>query len=130
MPGGGQTQEWGEPQWDEPSQSRRWWTPILVGFVAVLMVGALAVGIWLIAQALTDRGPSPAAPSPGSGPATPTGPASPPVTSSPAAEPATPSPAPPAEPSPTPPPPPPPPTPPSPTGPPATSPTPGSTDGG
>lgn len=40
------------PEWEPaPDDERRWWMPILVGIIALLLLGVLAVGIWLIMRA-------------------------------------------------------------------------------
>jgi hypothetical protein len=49
------TQEWAAPE--EPG--RRWWLPILVGVLGLVLLGTLGAGIWLIGQALTGDDPAP-----------------------------------------------------------------------
>jgi hypothetical protein len=55
---------------DEDGQpDRRWWLPIVVGLVALVLLGVLAFGIWLIAQANPGgTGPTPVSPSPAPSP--------------------------------------------------------------
>lgn len=53
----------GPAEWDQEDDrsGRRWWTPILLGVVALLLLGVLSFGIWLIAHA-RRAGPPPTAP--------------------------------------------------------------------
>lgn len=44
-------EEWVE---EDPYQGRSWFTPVIVGVVALLLVGALSVGLYLIYQATAD----------------------------------------------------------------------------
>lgn len=54
----------GAADWvEEYDPGRRWWMPILVGLVALLLVGALIFGVWLILQSGEDE-PGPVLPSP------------------------------------------------------------------
>ena len=48
------TQEWELP----PEERRRWLVPVLLGLLALVIAGALGVGIWLIAQALSEEDPA------------------------------------------------------------------------
>lgn len=50
---------WGEY---EPQGGRPWWAPILIGLVALLLLGVLAFAIWLLAE--SDDRDDPVAPSP------------------------------------------------------------------
>ncbi|WP_329105675.1 PASTA domain-containing protein [Micromonospora sp. NBC_01699] len=44
---------------------RRWWLPILVGLIALVLLGVLVFGVWLIVQGNPgDNGPAPVRPSP------------------------------------------------------------------
>jgi hypothetical protein len=54
--------EWGGGEYYEQSD-RRWWMPILVGVVALILIGVLIFGGWLILQSTGD-GDAPPAPSP------------------------------------------------------------------
>ncbi len=45
-------EEWVEEE--DPYQGRSWFTPVIVGVVALLLVGALSVGLYLIYQATAD----------------------------------------------------------------------------
>lgn len=76
-------QDW-EPAPD--GDERRWWMPIVVGFVAVLLLGTLVVGIWLIMRANDDATPAGATPSQTAAPPTTAAPttAAAPTTSAPA----------------------------------------------
>lgn len=59
------------PEWDEAGErpSRRWWLPILVGILALLLLGVLAYGIWLIVRSNED-GTGPVTPLPSAATAT------------------------------------------------------------
>jgi hypothetical protein len=48
-------EDWGPD--DHPGAGGRWWMPILLGLVALLLIGALAYGIWLILDS-RDDGPT------------------------------------------------------------------------
>ncbi|MBO4204557.1 PASTA domain-containing protein [Micromonospora echinofusca] len=65
---------------DQDQSDRRWWLPIVVGIVAMLLLGVLGFGVWLIVRSTQrDPGPSPlptVAPSV-TGPPSPTAPAAP-----------------------------------------------------
>jgi hypothetical protein len=59
------------PEWDAvppPTEPRgRWWMPILIGILALLLIGALIWGVYLIAQNSDDAGtpaPAPSVPVP------------------------------------------------------------------
>ena len=60
--------DWATAAWDgtpppPPGESRKWWMPILVGIVALILLGALGWGIYLIANAEDDATtPAPSAP--------------------------------------------------------------------
>jgi hypothetical protein len=58
----GSPPEWGGGEYYEQSD-RRWWMPILVGVVALILIGVLIFGGWLILQSTGD-GDAPPAPSP------------------------------------------------------------------
>lgn len=62
----------------EDQGDRRWWMPILLASVALVVLAGLGLGVWLIAQA--DRDPEPTEPSP---PPTATAPTTGPPTSAP-----------------------------------------------
>jgi hypothetical protein len=58
--------EWSD---DDGQVNRRWWLPIVVGLIALVLLGMLAFGIWLIVQASqTGTGPPPISPSPSASP--------------------------------------------------------------
>jgi hypothetical protein len=64
-------------EWEEYDRSgRRWWLPIVLGLVALLLLGALGAGAWLILRNQNNK-PAPA----NIGPATPTASARPSQTS-------------------------------------------------
>ncbi|MEV1289752.1 PASTA domain-containing protein [Micromonospora sp. NPDC049679] len=63
--------DWGPGDNEGP---RRWWLPILLGLVALLLLALLGFGIWLINQA-RDEGPGPVRPSPSPSPSAATTPA-------------------------------------------------------
>ncbi|KXK61813.1 hypothetical protein AWW66_11550 [Micromonospora rosaria] len=83
-----------EAEWygDEPT-GRRWWTPILLGLVALALLGLVGAGLWLASQPTGDTGPeSPtAAPTlaPTTGTRTPATPGRTPATTPPTTTPAT-----------------------------------------
>lgn len=78
--------EWyGEAQGD-----RRWWMPILVGILALLLLGLLGLGLWLILQADDGPGKAPSPPAT-SAPATTGVPTTSPTTPSTTTPPTTPS---------------------------------------
>lgn len=85
---------WTEPAVEEdPYGGRSWFTPIIVGVVALLLAAALAVGVWLIYRAtskgegVVEPSPSPVASSPSPRPS-PTRSPSPSPSASPSASPA------------------------------------------
>lgn len=47
----------GEDWYAEDQPGRRWWTPILLGVLALLLVGLLGAGLWLLASADDSSGP-------------------------------------------------------------------------
>ncbi|RGC68888.1 PASTA domain protein [Micromonospora sp. MW-13] len=47
----------GEDWYAEDQPGRRWWTPILLGVLALLLAGLLGAGLWLLAS--TDDSPGP-----------------------------------------------------------------------
>ena len=49
-------EEWIE---EDPYQGRSWFTPVIVGVVALVLVGALSVGLFLIYRATADGGNAP-----------------------------------------------------------------------
>jgi hypothetical protein len=52
------------PDWEPaPDDERRWWMPILLGIIALLLLGVLVVGIWLIMRA-NDSGTGNETPAP------------------------------------------------------------------
>lgn len=56
------TEEYAETDWATVEREpRRWWMPILVGIIALLVLALLAWGIWLIiqAQSRADQTPAP-----------------------------------------------------------------------
>ncbi|MET7417951.1 PASTA domain-containing protein [Dactylosporangium sp. NPDC005555] len=55
-------EEWIE---EDPYQGRSWFTPVIVGVVALLLVGALTVGLYLIYQATADGDNAPSGQLPG-----------------------------------------------------------------
>jgi PASTA domain len=58
QPGFDPEPEWGPPA---PPESRgRWWMPIVVGIVALILLALLGWGIWLIVQAQDRNTPAPA----------------------------------------------------------------------
>jgi hypothetical protein len=63
-PGGQPVEQWEEPP--TPGEGGRWWMPIVIGLVALLLLGVLGYGLWLLAAAgdEADPGgtPTPAAP--------------------------------------------------------------------
>lgn len=48
------TTEW----YTEEQANRRWWMPILLGILALLLIALIGVGVWLALRA-ADRGPAP-----------------------------------------------------------------------
>lgn len=58
-----------EADWDTHADrgDRRWWMPILIGIVVLLLLGVLALGIWLITQS-RGGGNQPSIPSPSPSP--------------------------------------------------------------
>jgi cell division septation protein DedD len=96
--GGGTDQEWTA---EEP-QPGPWWLPVALGLLALVILGVLAAGVWLIADSLQDNNPAPVqqtstSPSPtttGSPTSIPSSPAAPPTTQAPTRSPAPPSPTP------------------------------------
>ncbi|MEH0845114.1 PASTA domain-containing protein [Micromonospora sp. CPCC 205711] len=55
----------------EDQRGRRWWAPILLGILALLLLGVLGAGIWLALRASDDGGPEESpSPLPTSAPAT------------------------------------------------------------
>jgi PASTA domain len=57
------------PGWEhrEPDDGRRWWAPIVIGLVALLLLGVLGFGLWLIFAAndgQTPSGPTPSTSAP------------------------------------------------------------------
>jgi hypothetical protein len=74
---GGIRQQVPPDEWEDYDQSgRRWWLPIVLGLVALLLLGALGTGAWLILRNQNNK-PAPA----NTGPATPTASAKPSQTS-------------------------------------------------
>ncbi|TDB81237.1 PASTA domain-containing protein [Micromonospora sp. KC721] len=52
-----------EPVWyGEEQPGRRWWTPILLGILALLLFAALAAGVWLALRATDERNEVPTPP--------------------------------------------------------------------
>ncbi|MEH1124658.1 PASTA domain-containing protein [Micromonospora sp. CPCC 206061] len=52
------------PDWEPvPEDERRWWMPILLGIIALLLLGMLIVGVWLIMRA-DDSGAGDETPAP------------------------------------------------------------------
>jgi hypothetical protein len=49
-------------QWEQPPDmsTGRWWMPILIGIIGLLLLGVLGYGIWLITSADDDESPGPA----------------------------------------------------------------------
>ncbi|WP_432833602.1 PASTA domain-containing protein [Dactylosporangium sp. CA-092794] len=47
-------QEWVGEEEEDPYQGRAWYTPVVVGVVAVVLVAALSVGLWLIYRATVN----------------------------------------------------------------------------
>lgn len=65
-PAGGGVRESVPTEWiaaDEPP-GRRWWLPILVGILALVLLAVLAYGLWLIAQSRDREEPVTPSPSP------------------------------------------------------------------
>lgn len=56
-------EEWVEE--DDPYQGRSWFTPVIVGIVALVLIGALSVGLYLIYQATADGDNAPSDQVPG-----------------------------------------------------------------
>ncbi|MEU5788467.1 PASTA domain-containing protein [Micromonospora purpureochromogenes] len=54
----------------EEQRGRRWWMPILLGILALLLLAALGTGIWLVLRAAEERDEDPAPPAPTSAPVT------------------------------------------------------------
>jgi hypothetical protein len=54
----------------EEQRGRRWWMPILLGILALLLLAALGTGIWLVLRAADERDEEPAPPAPTSAPVT------------------------------------------------------------
>lgn len=50
--------DYADQEWYEEEPQGRWWTPILLGLLVLLLLGMLAVGIWLIVAAERRSGPS------------------------------------------------------------------------
>ena len=50
---------------EDPYQGRSWFTPVIVGVVALVLVGALSFGLYLIYQATADGDNAPSEPLPG-----------------------------------------------------------------
>ncbi|MGC5018766.1 PASTA domain-containing protein [Micromonospora sp. DT47] len=48
----------------EDQRGRRWWMPILLGILALLLLAVLGTGIWLVVRAAEDTGPEPTSPTP------------------------------------------------------------------
>ena len=48
-------------QWEQPplDEGGRWWMPIVIGIVGLLLLGVLGYGLWLIAEADNDSGVTP-----------------------------------------------------------------------
>ncbi|MEV0809308.1 PASTA domain-containing protein [Micromonospora sp. NPDC050200] len=46
----------------EEQRGRRWWTPILLGILALLLLGVLGAGIWLALRAADERNQEPSPP--------------------------------------------------------------------
>ena len=65
-----------EPQWVPDQQPRTWWAPILIGVAILVLVGLIALGLWVAVRSKpgtpTSPSPTPSSPAPSS--------ASPPVT--------------------------------------------------
>ncbi|MDZ5444240.1 PASTA domain-containing protein [Micromonospora sp. 4G57] len=65
-------QEAGTEWYTEEQAGRRWWMPILLGILALLLIALIGVGVWLALRA-ADRGPEPSpslTPGPTTAPAT------------------------------------------------------------
>ncbi|SCG49468.1 PASTA domain-containing protein [Micromonospora inositola] len=63
-------QEPGTEWYTEEQAGRRWWMPILLGILALLLIALIGVGVWLALRA-ADRGPEPSpSPAPTTAPAT------------------------------------------------------------
>ena len=82
----GRGRDFGTGDWDvvpPPREPRgKWWTPIVVGIVALVLLALLGWGVWLIVQAgadADDESPAPAASASAAAPTT-TEPTSPPTT--------------------------------------------------
>ena len=77
-----------EPQWVPDQQPRTWWAPILIGVAILVLVGLIALGLWVAVRSKpgtpTSPSPTPSSPAPSSAspsPApSPTASTSPPVT--------------------------------------------------
>ncbi|MER6594065.1 PASTA domain-containing protein [Micromonospora purpureochromogenes] len=54
----------------EEQRGRRWWMPILLGVLALLLLAALGTGIWLVLRAADERDEEPSLPPPTSAPVT------------------------------------------------------------
>ncbi|TDB70688.1 PASTA domain-containing protein, partial [Micromonospora sp. KC723] len=81
--------DYAEPMWyGEEQGGTRWWTPILLGILALLLLGALGAGIWLALRATDERDDAPAPPpAPTRAPVTTAAPTSAAPTSAPASTP-------------------------------------------
>lgn len=73
--------EW-EPAPD--SDDRRWWMPIVLGIIALLLIGLLVTGVWLIMRSNSDTTPAESTQSPSTVPTTAAPTTAAPTTSSPA----------------------------------------------
>jgi hypothetical protein len=55
-PAGPATAQWEQPPAEDPG---RWWMPIVIGLVGLLLLGVLGYGLWLIGAAEDEPGPAP-----------------------------------------------------------------------
>jgi len=59
VPVGGPRQTAPEQQWVPDQPPRTWWAPILIGLAILLLVGLIALGLWVATRSRTGTGPSP-----------------------------------------------------------------------
>ncbi|MFC7547257.1 PASTA domain-containing protein [Plantactinospora sp. GCM10030261] len=62
-PSAGRVREPAPPDWEDVREpSRPWWMPILLGILALILFGGIAIGLWLIARSTGEGGGTPTPP--------------------------------------------------------------------
>jgi len=61
VPVGGPRQAVPEPQWVPEQQPRTWWAPVLIVLALLVLLGLIALGLWLAMRGQSGPAPSPSA---------------------------------------------------------------------